>query len=154
MIQVPTMHLFRSVTFWQTETIFSDMKDLKRSNIKGNRLELVQKKTKVKIEGILNEDALKIVAKRIAKDGFLFSVPSHTSCLKNLKSWMKNAEIEKKITWHCSRHGYATNLIAHGADIHTTSKLLGHSSLTYTQRYVRESNKLKEAAVNNLPKLF
>lgn len=133
---------------------FGDVKALKGSHIIGNKLELIQRKTKVKICGILNSDALTIISGRIKKDALIFHLPSHTACLKNLRKWALNAGIDKSLSWHCSRHGFATNLILNGTDIYTTSTLLGHKSLVHTQRYVRESNKMKEEAVNNLPKLF
>jgi site-specific recombinase XerD len=65
--------------------------------------------------------------------------------------WCKNAKINKKITWHCARHSFATNIIFYGSDVNSASSLLGHSSLAYTQRYLRVANELKEKAVQNLP---
>lgn len=78
-------------------------------------------------------------------------MPSHTACLKNLKAWTKKAEINKKITWHCARHSFATNIIFYGSDLNSASSLLGHNSFKYTQRYVRVVESLKEKAVQNLP---
>ena len=131
-----------------------DIKELKHSSIKGNKLDIIQRKTKLKVSGVLNEDALNLIGKLDKNDAFVFSLPSHTGCLKNLRVWLSNTEINKHITWHSARHSFGTNLISSGTDIYTTSKLLGHNSLKHTERYVRESMKLKEVAVNNLPKLF
>ena len=41
----------------------------------------------------------------------------------------------------------------YGSDVNSASSLLGHSSLAYTQRYLRVVNELKEKAVQNLPDL-
>jgi integrase len=127
---------------------------LKGDCITGNKLELIQKKTKVKVTIILNADALKIVFHRIKKGELIFKLPSHTSCLKSLRKWSANAEINRVFTFHSSRHSFASNLLFSGTDIFTCSKLLGHTSLKYTERYLRENLKMKEEAVNKLPKLY
>ena len=48
---------------------------------------------------------------------------------------MKAAKIDKKISYHCSRHTFATIMLTLGADLFTTSKLLGHANVTTTQIY-------------------
>jgi site-specific recombinase XerD len=133
---------------------FCDVKELTCTSIKNNQIEIVQKKTNIKVIISLNSDAMKIIKHRLKPNALLFKLPSHTACLKNLRSWLKNAEINKHIGWHNSRHSFASNLIECGTDIYTASKLLGHTSLKHTARYVRESNRLKEQAVNNFPRLI
>jgi len=64
------------------------------------------------------------------------------------------AEIGKKVTWHCARHSFGTNLLISGADVRSVSGLLGHSSLIETQKYVRLMESLKEKAVENLPEIL
>ena len=83
----------------------------------------------------------------------LFYLPSFTMCLKSLRSWTKKAGIDKHITWHCARHSFACLLLNGNANIKTVSSLLGHTSLTMTEKYVRAVDKLKEEAINTLPKL-
>ena len=67
---------------------------------------------------------------------------------------MKKAEINKKISFHCSRHTFATMMITLGADIFTTSKLLGHANITTTQIYSKIIDKKKVEAVNLVDNLF
>lgn len=83
----------------------------------------------------------------------VFKLPSHTMCLKALRSWTKKAGISKHITWHCGRHSFAVNILNNGANIKTVSSLLGHSSLAMTEKYTRAIDKLKEEAINSLPVL-
>lgn len=118
------------------------------------KLSIVQQKTGIRANVNLHETALQQLngLKRSAHpESPVFTLPSHTACLKDLKVWVKKAGINKKITWHCARHSFATNLIYYGADITTASNLLGHSDLKYTQRYTRIVASMKEKAISNLP---
>lgn len=87
------------------------------------------------------------------KDDLIFNLPSHTMCLKALRNWSKKAGIDKHITWHCGRHSFATNLLENGANIKVVADLLGHSGLTYVERYVRAIDESKKRALNSLPKI-
>ena len=49
--------------------------------------------------------------------------------------WMKEAGIEKHITYHSSRHSTATLAITAGADISAVKEMLGHGSVTSTEVY-------------------
>ena len=67
---------------------------------------------------------------------------------------MKNGEIAKTISFHCSRHTFATMMLTLGADLYTTSKLLGHSNVTTTQIYSKIIDKKKVETVNLVDDLF
>jgi len=47
------------------------------------------------------------------------------------------AGINKHITYHSSRHTFATLLVMDGVDIYKISKYLGHKSVNMTQRYLK-----------------
>ena len=49
--------------------------------------------------------------------------------------WTRQAGIKKRVTAHTFRHSVATHLLKHGADIRHIQALLGHESLTTTERY-------------------
>ena len=70
-----------------------------------------------------------------------------------LKSWTKNAGINKNLTSHIARHTFATLALSSGADLYTVSKLLGHKDITTTQIYAKIIDKKKEEAVDMLPPL-
>lgn len=104
----------------------------------------------------LREDLLFMIGEsnvQTDRNSLLFSLPSHTTCLKHLRKWTKAAGIEKHITWHSARHSFATNILKNGADIRVVAELLGHSSLKYVEKYTRAVNKMKIMAVNSLPPL-
>lgn len=79
-----------------------------------------------------------------------FQLPSDTTCNKHLKKWMEAAGIEKHITWHCARHSFGTNLCENDVNPMTIMRLMGHSSLKYTNRYVRVRDKAKVDALEAL----
>ena len=140
-----------------------DVKDLTFANVDySNRiLKFEQAKTKGHSEssGVvipLNDGLMKLIGEpREGQDrnSLIFPLPSHTMCLKALKHWVKRANIEKHITWHCGRHSFATNILKNGANIKTVASLLGHSGLTQVEKYVRAIDSLKQDAINSLPTL-
>jgi integrase len=133
---------------------FCDVNVLRWEHIKGDVLEIVQSKTNERVSVPLQNEVLRLLGNRSGADQKIFHLPSHTGCLKNLRSWVKAAGIQKHLTWHCARHSFATLLIANDVDVLLTSKLLGHTSLTHTLRYVRVVEDQKVKAVNKIPSIF
>lgn len=132
---------------------FSDIQHLKWNDIDLNNktLHIKQMKTGEEVNMNLHPTALKVLGTPQKSKAPVFTLPSHTACTKDLKYWVKKAGINKNITWHCARHSFATNIIFYGADVNTASKLLGHTSLKYTERYAHLVKSLKDKAISNLP---
>lgn len=130
-----------------------DIINLTWQNIDFNNglLNVVQQKTGEQVTIELHPTALNSLNKPAKPTDKVFNLPSHTACSKNLKNWCAKAGITKHITWHCARHSFGTNLVYYGADSKTASKLLGHNSTRYTERYTHLVQALKERAVSNLP---
>lgn len=58
---------------------------------------------------------------------------------KNVKNALRKSNITKKAHPHTLRTSFATHLIENGIDISYVQKLLGHSSISTTQNYLRLS---------------
>ena len=43
----------------------------------------------------------------------------------------------KDISFHCTRHGFATLALSKGVPIESVSRVLGHTNITTTQRYAK-----------------
>lgn len=83
-------------------------------------------------------------------DTLIFDLPTYIACNNALGTWVKHAGIKKHITWHCGRHSFAVNTLSAGANIKTVSSLLGHSTLSMTERYLHVIDSQKEDAINSL----
>lgn len=138
-----------------------DVKDLTYSNVDySNRLlKFEQAKTKGHSSASsvvipLNDGLLNLIGDPTdGKDSLIFPLPSHNMCLKALRHWVKRANIDKHMTWHCARHSFAVNILNNGANIKTVASLLGHSGLRHTEKYTRAVDSLKQEAINSLPEL-
>ena len=138
----------------------SDVCRLRWSNIvvdNGNtKVELIQKKTGNPLYQPLSQQALRWLPERgdKADSEAIFTLPTECPINDTLKEWAAMAGITKKVTFHTSRHTFATMMLTLGADLYTTSKLLGHSDVKTTQIYAKIVDKKKEDAVNLADSIF
>jgi len=132
----------------------SDIRNLTWDNIKNYKLEYVQKKTGIAQKIKISKSALDLLIeqKKITKGIRVFEVPrSDSNSNKHLKEWVKRAGIKKHITFHCSRHTFATLCLTSDIDLYTVSKLLGHTDIKNTQIYGKLIDKKKDEAIDKLP---
>ena len=79
--------------------------------------------------------------KPLISNGLRFIV----TCLPTAALW---------VLFHLARHTFATIMLTLGADLYTTSKLLGHANVKMTQVYANIINQKKDDAVNLVNGLF
>jgi len=72
-----------------------------------------------------------------------------TTVKTGFKAACRRAGIEG-LRFHDLRHTFGSRLVQKGVDIETVRSLLGHSSITITQRYVHTTDDRKKAAVDLL----
>lgn len=139
----------------------SDIRALKWGDLSndGNqwRASVLMQKTKERLELPLSDEAMKWLPERggASNDTLVFgNLPNALGINRGIKEWAKQAGIEKDICFHVSRHTFATTLLTLGADLYTTSKLLGHTQISTTQIYADIVGKKKADAVNVLGKAF
>lgn len=124
---------------------YSDIKNLRFGNIQENKIIIKMEKGRIgkqKTVRIPLTDLSKSVLdinKANAANDLLYRVPVKRIGETNLwlKDIMKEAKINKYITFHCSRHTFAINSIVLGIPIEVVSDLLGHNDLKTTQIYAK-----------------
>lgn len=136
---------------------FSDVSNLKWENICNiNNKEYIYitcKKTGMPIHIPLCKNALKHLPKRDENNEYIFNLPSSRLVQYAMRDWSKKVNLNKKFTFHTSRHTFATLLYTNGADIYTISKLLGHKNLSSTQIYASVIDKKKLEAIDLLDRV-
>jgi site-specific recombinase XerD len=98
-----------------------------------------RKKTKVPFRVKLLDSALRIIEryKPFRKDNCLFDFLSNQHANRKLKQIAKACGIDKPLSFHCSRHSFATLALSNGMPIESVSKILGHTKITTTQIYAK-----------------
>lgn len=133
----------------------SDVRNLKWGDIYHENgqtfVSVVMKKTTKPLYIPLSGQALKWMPEKgdSTFDDYVFgNLVNYGNVNENLKKWAEAAGIRKHISYHTSRHSFATMMLTLGADLYTVSKLLGHSSVKHTQIYARIIDRKKDEAVN------
>jgi integrase len=135
----------------------SDIRNLTFDQIKDGNLYFRQKKTKGLVNAKLPPNAMQIIETQIelrrnSEDNKIFLLPLDAGTInKVIRNWMSHAGIKKEITYHCSRHTYATMCLTFNMDIYTVSKLLGHRDIKTTEIYAKIIDKKRDSEIDKLP---
>jgi len=76
-----------------------------------------------------------------ASDGRLLPMFPNSELNRELKNIARICGISRRLTWHCGRHTYATEItLSQGVPIETVSRMLGHNQIKTTQIYAKITN--------------
>jgi integrase len=129
----------------------ADIFALKWSNIKDGHLYHVQSKTGHSERMKLSQTALEILNRQIKLEERVFIIPSRKHFFVAIRQLIKKADLDKRITFHCARHTFATLLISSGADLLAVKELMGHRDIRTTLIYAKLVSKVKDEAIDKLP---
>ena len=130
---------------------YSDLETLKWQEVDSEMY--YSQKTKKMEDLVLNDQSRRILdlQRQKSTNQLVFTLRNDSYYNRHLKKWALQANLNKHITSHVGRHTCATLLAQKGVDIYTISKILGHSSIKMTERYLHILKADKEEAVSMLP---
>lgn len=130
-------------------------KVLEFPNGNGLYLRVKMQKTQNYVNIPLSKDALRYMRQTDRPDEPIFRISPATSVItQRLQAWADKANVSKRISYHVSRHTFATMLLTVGVDIYTVSKLLGHANISTTLIYAKIIDKKKVDAISKVDDFF
>lgn len=143
--------------------LFACLTGLRKSDIKQLAWENIQpygegqmsvtirmQKTNDLITNPISDEALDLIGydAEHPKIGLVFAGFKDKMTQTALKKWIEAAGITKHISFHCSRHTFATLLINSGVGLAAVQYLLGHKSPETTEIYAKMEDEQKRKAAN------
>lgn len=126
--------------------------DLQHSSEQGWFIRFQQQKTKNHETLPLNDQVIDLIGTEGPSDERIFKGVKYSAHNNHLLLyWVKDAGINKHITFHSSRHTHACLLLDKGVDIYTVSKMLGHREIKTTSIYLKVLDKNKTKAIKTIP---
>lgn len=126
--------------------------------VQGGVIRITVQKTKQELRLPLSRVAAGLLAEKVAErsatghpTGKLFRLPSHGVVNSRIREWATQAGLGKHITFHVSRHTFATLSLSRGGSLLAVSRYLGHASVGTTQVYLHLIDGQLEAAAEAIP---
>ncbi|MBG6188047.1 tyrosine-type recombinase/integrase [Flavobacterium sp. CAN_S2] len=124
--------------------------EVQYSKSEGYYIRFKQQKTDRPVTLPISQEAFELLGEKEAQSKRVFYNLKKWDVDRLLPIWVKDASIEKHITFHCFRHTYATLQMAAGTDIFTVSKMLGHKNIKTTQIYTKIIDEKKRETINKI----
>lgn len=135
----------------------SDIMDLEWSDIKDIGKNGMIIKEQIKTGNLVSVPICDTAARYLpekAEGQKIFNLPPLTTMRRGLAWIVKASGIEKHVTFHTSRHTFASLTFVANNDLKTVSSLLGHASVETTTIYTDIQLKEKKAAMDKISSLF
>lgn len=131
----------------------SDLLRLNQRNIRGSFVVFSPQKTRETSAELIRIPLTDRAKKYMNPTGPLISGYSDQVMNRNLKKISEAAGLEKKITFHVSRHTFATLFLKAGGKVEVLMRLMGHQSLKTTMKYIHVTEESKEDQMRLLSNL-
>ena len=136
----------------------SDVVTLKWSEVdlENSLIVKTQVKTKEEVKAPIFEYTRALLLKKsnsgklLGTDGYVFGDSCIQVINRRLKELAEMAGVDKHITFHSSRHTFATLLVMDGVSIYKIQKFLGHKSVGMTERYLKYDLKLAQVNMEQI----
>ena len=164
-LKLASTNFIRDMFLFSTFTglSYSDLKNLQHNHFQqqadGSRwIILNRKKTGTPSYIPLLDIPLQIIdkyknTKFSGTEGFVFKVMTKENLNFQLKKIARKAGIDKRLTWHQSRHSFSTTVcLTNGVPIESLSQMLGHLSIKTTQIYAKVTRTKLNEDMTNLEK--
>ncbi len=129
---------------------FIDIKNLTTDNLEiavgGRFIAGKRQKTGIPFRVKLLDSAYRIIERYepYRKGNRLFDFPCNSQTNQKLKKILTACGIDKPVTFHGSRHSFATLALTKGMPIETVSKILGHTNKVTAEKMEREMSAFGE----------
>ena len=128
---------------------YSDVKNLQWNQIRDDAMIIVQKKKQKQNVIPLSKMAFSMLPPQ-KSSGNVFDLTIYQTVNRHVKKLCERAGIKTNITFHQSRHTFATLLVNKNVNLLTIKELLGHSTLEMTMIYAQLAGTQKKFAVHTL----
>lgn len=131
---------------------YSDVENLMVKEIKGNCVVKSTQKTNKEVNIPLIEEAIQILKKYDYKRkfGLVFPRRCNVSVNRDLKFICTRAKIKKNVSFHVARHTFGSTLANEGVQPFYIMKLMGHTDVNMTKRYVNSDNEMLQNVMKNV----
>ena len=131
-----------------------DVEHLKKCDFINNELIIKMRKTGDNISNPVDSKIDSFINLNGKSDNDLvFNLPARSIINTTIHAWSKAAGIIKNVSYHTSRHTFATMILTYGGSLEAAKELLGHKDIKETQIYAKLVDEKKREAITNLPKL-
>jgi integrase len=128
---------------------YTDLYDLKYSNIIDNSIEIKQHKTNQFLKVPLSKKALIFIdSSKLQTNEKVFNAYTNQKFNDYIKVAALMIGVTKNISFHCARHTFATISLNLGIPLNVVSTFLGHTDLKTTLIYAKLLEKTKESEMS------